>query len=1242
MHVDLSTDEYSIVEEEVVGSAKGKPVRSNHPNTGFPAVFNRGSLKEKSGGQSSGACRVDEVPAKEGQGADSSLVFNFSQNDILKLRWTSPIGEDESDWKSSGNSDTNLHNLRFNFDGILCDNTNSEKKCEQDDLYFYRGLHHHSDECEFEGYTIPELMHLSRSSNVSQRCIAIRTLGNIFLQIRQYQSSNHEFGKPYHGYLLGYLYGIHRWYKYLTGDLSIHYLLLNMLFHESYASRTAENSVISLSNLLTGGQFSTSPFKIGSSEAAQFKLLSYFLTPSEFIFELMDEKYAYYPSYFRNDIIYHRLRFFNQCIHEKSQKCRYNDLQDDLHLIKFDLPDGRSLELLRDTMQEIFSHIPAKYSSGDMSGHKNFLFTFLCKMAQNRGGTSESRISSINLIKLFIQRECMYEESICLETFEGMLTTLGDEMFDFSSSELASHDYSNCSMAKLLFSFLCLVGTYTQSLYIGGGETDSSRIMAQKGFLSDFLIKSVLPILRIVILAVLSPMGPEISGASEFIQLSLVEGVKIMGIMALRDIYLEDLSIYCKAIVHYFSYLDPSSPAHSFIGYYIFTLGCNVLLFSRGHEIVLEHEQYIQVLNQTIRKIQQKVNLVRESVSSDESKYFNALLLSVSMIRFQILIIERPNHNFTLEALEHYSDLLLFCKDYLEVHSRQSFDPDLLTIETGFLLEVEMGATSIQDVLTNKVYGEFYLIILISTFMKELSHICLLGEGAQETHSNIIKDLQPCFNLLLEMYRRLSVCYSTPNRCRTDNSDSDLQLTQLYKYELSYFDVLNMNDDQTTPLSSNIVKKNSIYLQALNSDILHICLYVYKERGCTGSKDTETGYSAIKSESKFTSKYQALISEVESHDSGINIPFESLCTLLFGSKNIEEYTLVVFCILRLGGHAPESVYDFYNRILSEYSPHLDVNGLLMFNPFIYSVNMVYDQVIGGVQALDSSKDPFLLSVMRNVLGPEQMSVISSTQISDLISFLPRYIFECSINQMVCISRKGDAEKSTMNFDSIGNTILGYLRLSLDIHGTLHPCGDGPISAEPAFKSYLLERICKLNNIKTQYNTTLYNINDKTDNECFGKVVDLLISAFCDSDLYFSIQLLDCFYFLFTFVLMEAISDSDTVIKILSNIKIMKFLLHNGGVDISCILSRLRLEHTKNSEISRNQEVVDLVSDILTLYRDSICQNTLSVFLVLYINNFSGSKEKLKEEITKLYEDTGIEYVGFILDNLKDANQASPL
>lgn len=84
------------------------------------------------------------------------------ESNLERLKWTDhEIAE--------GKEDTNLNALRFDLSGriIKIQGTQSD----------YSGLFHHGAESEKAGYTILELLHLSKSSFSSQRALAFKTLG---------------------------------------------------------------------------------------------------------------------------------------------------------------------------------------------------------------------------------------------------------------------------------------------------------------------------------------------------------------------------------------------------------------------------------------------------------------------------------------------------------------------------------------------------------------------------------------------------------------------------------------------------------------------------------------------------------------------------------------------------------------------------------------------------------------------------------------------------------------------------------------------------------------------------------------------------------------------------------------------------------------------------------------------------------------------------------------------------------
>ncbi|PWN88479.1 hypothetical protein FA10DRAFT_164258 [Acaromyces ingoldii] len=83
------------------------------------------------------------------------------------LQWTQ---DDARDAVSRGGR-------RFGFDGRPIDD-----EVLPTDESRLSGLHHHGEEQDKAGYTVEELLHLARSTNRSQRTIALRTLGHVIFQ----------------------------------------------------------------------------------------------------------------------------------------------------------------------------------------------------------------------------------------------------------------------------------------------------------------------------------------------------------------------------------------------------------------------------------------------------------------------------------------------------------------------------------------------------------------------------------------------------------------------------------------------------------------------------------------------------------------------------------------------------------------------------------------------------------------------------------------------------------------------------------------------------------------------------------------------------------------------------------------------------------------------------------------------------------------------------------------------------
>lgn len=91
-----------------------------------------------------------------------------------KAKWMEDIPASEE-------KKTNLdepYNARFDFDGVLL-------PFRDENLTIDKGLHHHGQEPERPGYSLQELLQLSRSSSAQQRSIALQTLAKIIEKSRR-------------------------------------------------------------------------------------------------------------------------------------------------------------------------------------------------------------------------------------------------------------------------------------------------------------------------------------------------------------------------------------------------------------------------------------------------------------------------------------------------------------------------------------------------------------------------------------------------------------------------------------------------------------------------------------------------------------------------------------------------------------------------------------------------------------------------------------------------------------------------------------------------------------------------------------------------------------------------------------------------------------------------------------------------------------------------------------------------
>ncbi|XP_014481418.1 PREDICTED: RNA polymerase II-associated protein 1 [Dinoponera quadriceps] len=91
-----------------------------------------------------------------------------------KLKWM----DDLSVRKNDESAPEEYYNARFDFNGLLL-------PYKDESLTVDKGLHHHGEEPERPGYSLQELLQLSRSSTQQQRCTALTTLSNIMEKTRR-------------------------------------------------------------------------------------------------------------------------------------------------------------------------------------------------------------------------------------------------------------------------------------------------------------------------------------------------------------------------------------------------------------------------------------------------------------------------------------------------------------------------------------------------------------------------------------------------------------------------------------------------------------------------------------------------------------------------------------------------------------------------------------------------------------------------------------------------------------------------------------------------------------------------------------------------------------------------------------------------------------------------------------------------------------------------------------------------
>nr|XP_033335290.1 RNA polymerase II-associated protein 1 [Megalopta genalis] len=134
------------------------------------------SNKDNSSSKNNGM-QVDEpnsIPKPSAELLEQAKKKGWVHMDSLepvKLKWMEDV-------PAQSQEEPATYTARFDFNGILLPYTDENVSPE-------KGLHHHGEEPDRPGYSLQELLQLSRSSSQQQRCTALTTLANIIEKTRK-------------------------------------------------------------------------------------------------------------------------------------------------------------------------------------------------------------------------------------------------------------------------------------------------------------------------------------------------------------------------------------------------------------------------------------------------------------------------------------------------------------------------------------------------------------------------------------------------------------------------------------------------------------------------------------------------------------------------------------------------------------------------------------------------------------------------------------------------------------------------------------------------------------------------------------------------------------------------------------------------------------------------------------------------------------------------------------------------
>ena len=121
---------------------------------------------------------TSETLAEESFDAHLRTYFPSSTSSVEQPEWTLPVyPAEETFFSSPDNSKPLPSSMRFDFNGNYIPPSISRS------LPTHLGLHHHAHDPGSAGYTLPELSILARSTQPSQKCIALKIIGFVLVDI---------------------------------------------------------------------------------------------------------------------------------------------------------------------------------------------------------------------------------------------------------------------------------------------------------------------------------------------------------------------------------------------------------------------------------------------------------------------------------------------------------------------------------------------------------------------------------------------------------------------------------------------------------------------------------------------------------------------------------------------------------------------------------------------------------------------------------------------------------------------------------------------------------------------------------------------------------------------------------------------------------------------------------------------------------------------------------------------------